>query len=144
MYFFINKLCTSSHWGRGTHTCISNLTIIGSDNGLMPCRHQAIIGTNAEILLFGPFGTNFSEILIEITTFSFKKMCLKVSSAKQQPFRLGLNVLTNWGILMPYNIMELDPNTGREGTGLLRTMTKPLHELMLTYCQLDSDPQEQI
>ena len=55
-----------THWGRVTHICISNLTIIGSDNGLSPDRRQAIIWTNAGILLIGPLGTNFSEILIEI------------------------------------------------------------------------------
>ena len=37
-------------------------------------------------------GTNFSEILFKIIMFSFKKMPLKVSSAKQRPFCLGLNV----------------------------------------------------
>ena len=49
--------------------------------------------TNAKILLIGPLGTNFSEILIEIITFVFKIMCLKVSSAKWWPCCLGLNVL---------------------------------------------------
>ena len=76
-----------------THICVSNLTIIGSDNGLSPGRRQAIIWTNAGILLIGPLETNFSEIFIEILTFSFKKMRLKVSSAKRRPFCLGLNVL---------------------------------------------------
>ena len=51
--------------------------MIGSDNGLSPGRRQAIIWTNAEILLIGPLGINFSEILIEINRFSFKKMCLE-------------------------------------------------------------------
>ena len=76
-----------------THICVGNLTIIGSDNGLSPDRRQVIIWTNAGLLLTGPSGTNFSEILIEILTFSFKKMRLKVPSAKRQPFCLGLNVL---------------------------------------------------
>ena len=40
-----------SHWGRVTHICVSNLTIIGSDSGLSPSRRQAIIWTNAAILL---------------------------------------------------------------------------------------------
>ena len=40
------------------------LIIIGSDNGLSPGRRQAIIWTNAGILLIGPLGTNFIEILI--------------------------------------------------------------------------------
>ena len=56
-------------------------------------RRQAIIRTNAGILLKGPLGTNFSEILIEILLFSFTKMPLKVSSAERPPFCLGLNVL---------------------------------------------------
>ena len=76
-----------------TPICVSKLTIIGSDNGLSPDRRQAIIWTNAGILLFGPLGTNFSEILIEILTFSFEKMRLKVSSGNWQPFCFGLNVL---------------------------------------------------
>ena len=82
-----------THWGRVTHICVSNLTIIGSDNGLSPGRRQAIICTNAGILLIGPLGTNLSEILNGIQTFSFKKMQLKMSSAKWRPFCLGLNVL---------------------------------------------------
>ena len=39
---------------------------IGSDNGLSPGRHQAIILTNAGISLIGSIGTDFSEILIKI------------------------------------------------------------------------------
>ena len=69
-----------THWGRVTHICVSKLTIIGSDNGLSPGRHQTIIWTNAGILLIGSLGTNFSEILIAILTFSFKciwKCCLQ-------------------------------------------------------------------
>ena len=83
-----------THWGRVTHICVSNLIIIGSDNGLSPGRRQATIRTNAGILLTEPLGTNFSENLIEIVTFSLTKMRLKVSSAKWRPFCPGLNVLT--------------------------------------------------
>ena len=79
-----------THWGQVTHICVSRLTIIGSDNGLSPDRRQAIIWTNAGLLLIGPLGTNFSEILIEILTFSFKKMRLKVSSAKRRTFCLNV------------------------------------------------------
>ena len=73
-----------THWGRVTHICVSKIIIIGSDNGLSPNRRQAIIWTNAGILLIGPLGTNFSEILIE--TFSYKKMRLKTLSAKWRLF----------------------------------------------------------
>ena len=82
-----------THWGGVTHICVGKLTIIGSDNGLSPGRRQAIIWTNVGILLIGHLGTNFSEILIGIQTFSFKKTPLKMSSAKWLPFCLGLNVL---------------------------------------------------
>ena len=82
-----------THWGRATHICVSDLTSIGSDNDLSPGRRQAIIRTNAGILLIRPLGTNFSEFLVEILIFSFKKMHLKVSSAKRWPFCLGLNEL---------------------------------------------------
>ena len=82
-----------THWGPVTHICVTKLILIDSDNGLSPDRRQAIIWTNAGLLLIGPLGTNFSEILIEILTFSFKEMRLKVSSAKWWPFCLGLNVL---------------------------------------------------
>ena len=83
-----------THWGRETHIYVGKLTIIASDNGLSPGRRQTIIWTNAGILLIGPLGTNFNEILIEIHTFSLKKMPLKMSSAKWRPFCLSLNVLT--------------------------------------------------
>ena len=76
-----------------THICVGKLTHTGSDNGLSPGRRQAIIWTNVGLLLIRPLGTNFSEIVIGIQTFSFKKMYLKMSSAKWRPFCLGLNVL---------------------------------------------------
>ena len=64
-----------------THICVSKRTSVGSDNGL----------------LIGPLGTNFSENLIEIHIFSFKKIHLKMSSGKRRPFCLDLNVLTHRG-----------------------------------------------
>ena len=87
-----NPVCLT-HWGRTTHICVSKLTIIVSDNGLSPGRRQVIIWNNVGILSIGLLGTNFSEFLIEILTFSFKKMRLKVSSGKWRPFCLGLNEL---------------------------------------------------
>ena len=69
-----------------THICVSELPIIGSDNGLSPGRRQAIIWTNDGILLIRTLGRNFSEILSEIRAFSFKKMHLKMSFAKWRPF----------------------------------------------------------
>ena len=63
-----------------------NLMCIGQGNGLSPVRRQAITWTNADLLLTGPSGTNFSEIQIEIQNFSCMKMHWKMSSAKWRPF----------------------------------------------------------
>ena len=54
-----------THWGRVTHIYVIELTIIGSDNsdnGLSPGRRQAIIWTNAWILLILTLATNFWDI----------------------------------------------------------------------------------
>ena len=92
-----SQMNTLTHWGRVTHTCVRNLAIIGSDNGLSLDRRQAITWTNAGILLIGPLGTNFSEILIKIHAFSFKQIQLK-KSAKQRPFCLSLDILKSYNV----------------------------------------------
>ena len=76
-----------------------NWVSIDSDNGLSPGWHQAIIWNNSGIFLIEPLGTNFSENLIKIHVFSFKKMHLKMLSAKWQPscFSLNMLMLTQWG-----------------------------------------------
>ena len=94
--FVLFLLCHQclTHWGQVTHICISNLTTIGSGNGLLPGRCQTIIWTNIGILLVRTWGTNFRKIFSEIHTFSFKKkMHLKMSPVKWLTFWLGLNVL---------------------------------------------------
>ena len=115
----------STHWGRVMHICVGKLTIIGSDNGLSPGRRQAIIWTRAKILLIGPLGTNFSEILIGTETFSLKKMHLKMASvlsrlqcvnyAKWVPVfheeRLFLPALSQfWELVADANIIFMFPN----------------------------------
>ena len=96
-----------NHWGRVMHICFSKLTIIDLDNGLSPGRHQAIIWTNAGILLIQTSETNFSEILNEIHTFSFNKMHLKMLSVKWWHFFISLNVLItlkDMGRVHPHHI----------------------------------------
>ena len=61
---------------------------LSSDNGLSPGRHQAIIWTNAGILLFEPRGIRLSELLIEIKTFLFTETHLKLWSAKWRLYGL--------------------------------------------------------
>ena len=58
---------------------VSKQTITGSDNGVSPGRPQAIIWTNAEILLSWNFRTGFSDTLSQSNTFSFKNMHLKMA-----------------------------------------------------------------
>ena len=81
-----------THWGRLPHICIGNLTIIDSDNGLSPGRRQAIIWTNAGILLFwilrNKFQWNlnshifiqenaFESVVCEMVTILYRPQCVK-------------------------------------------------------------------
>ena len=81
-YIDTNWCCGNStilyliHWGRVTHLRIGKLITMGWDNGLTPGRHQAIVSTNAGMLLTEPLGTNFSEILSEIHAFHSRK-CIR-------------------------------------------------------------------
>ena len=94
MYVTIVNIFVLTHRGRVTHIYAGKLTIIVSYNGLPPGRRQAIIWTNAGILLIRTLGIKFSEILSEIHTFSSREMHLKMSSAKLRPFCFDLNVLS--------------------------------------------------
>ena len=97
------------------HISISNLNISGSDNGLSPSRCQAIIRTNAEILLIEPLGTSFSEIFIRIHAFSYKKMHLNMSTGIWWPFCLVPNALKHCGgeIWFLTTLMMLMEHNGR-------------------------------
>ena len=64
---------TLTQWSQVTYIYFSNVIIIGSDNGLSPGWHQAIIWTNAGTLLTGPLEINFKIKKKKIHTFSFKK-----------------------------------------------------------------------
>ena len=90
IWCFLNKLLT--HWGRVTHICVSKLIIIGSDNGLSPRRRQAIIWTNAGILLIRTLGKNPWNLYQNSYIF-IPEMYVQISSGKWRPLRLGLNVL---------------------------------------------------
>ena len=70
-------------------------------------QRQAIIRTQAGIMLIGPLGRNFNEILIKIHTLSFKNMHLKMLSGKWRSFCLGLKVLTYCGLVKPYGNKDL-------------------------------------
>ena len=63
-----------------------NQISIGSDNGLSPIRSHAIIWTIDSLLSIGLLWIHFSDIWIKIVSILFKKMQLKMSSAKLRPF----------------------------------------------------------
>ena len=105
-----------------THICVGKLTIIVSDNGLSPERHQAIIWTNDGIFLIRTLGKKLQWILSEMHSFSFKKMHLKMSSAKWRLFHLGLNEL-----------MERKRNLIASALALRHFCTKPLTGCLCLY-----------
>ena len=78
-----------THGDRVTHICVSKITIIGSDDGLLP--GEVTIWINV-VLSIRHLGTNVNEIVIKIP-FSYKKMNFTKLSAKWWPFCLGINVL---------------------------------------------------
>ena len=123
-------------WKHIPHICVGKLTIIGSGNGLSPDRRQAIIWTNAGILLIEPLGTNFSESLIGIQIFSFTKMRMKMSSVKWRPFCLGLNVLTHYFRWL--NAKETNPQCTEAASLVSFALSHPFvicHQLNITlYC----------
>ena len=89
----MSSTCTRLNSLRPSDVYMRQLTIIGSDKGLSPSQLQATIWTNTGILLIGPLGTNFKEMLIEIRAFPSKKMHLKMSPGRRRPSCLGLNML---------------------------------------------------
>ena len=123
-----------THWGRVTHICVSKLSIIGSDNGLSPGRRQAIIWNNAGILLIRTLGTNSNEILREIHTFSFKKMHLKMSSAKMsamlslpQWVKLSCGDLSNMNVIFYSVFMVLKKNVRTQKICFVNSTLDPHH-----------------
>ena len=66
---------------RQSDAYMHKLAIIGSDNGLSPGRRQAIIETNAGMLLIGPLRANFNENLyISIQENAFENVIWKMTA----------------------------------------------------------------
>ena len=96
----------------GSEHCQFNSPRLVKREAGFPNPQRALIGSNQlwrvndsayyRELLIRPLGKNFSEMLIQILTFWFMKMRLKVSSAKWWSFCLGLNELSMDLILSVY------------------------------------------
>ena len=91
-----------TYWDRVTHITVSKVNTIGSDDGLSPGPHQAIIWTNAGLVSIVTLGTNSIEIISEIQTFSLKKCISKC----RMEFCLGLNVLTHHSVGTPNGVED--------------------------------------
>ena len=89
-----------THWGQVTHICVGKLTIIGSSNSLSPGQRQAIIWTNAAMLLTGPLETNLSEVSIGssnifIQTNAFENVVREMASIFTRPQCVNLSQLNS-------------------------------------------------
>ena len=85
-----HTLNETTHWGRGTHSWVSKLTIIGSDNGLSPGRRRSIVCTSTGILLIRTQRTNISEILIKFRHFHSRK---RIRNCEMAAICIGLDVI---------------------------------------------------
>ena len=86
-----------THWCWVMHICIGKLTIIASDG-----QHQAIIWTNADMLLTGLLETNFNETLIKnlyilIKENAFQNVIWKMAAILPRPL---------WGLVIPYGNID--------------------------------------
>ena len=78
-------------------------------------RHQAIVWTSAGILNTANWTLRNKLQWIATHIFSFKKMHLKISSAKWRPFCLCFNVLTHWGRVTHICVCKLAINGSDNG-----------------------------
>ena len=71
---------------------ISKLIIIDSDHGLSPNRRQAIIWTNAEILLIWPSGKHNQNSYIFIQENAFENICKMAAILSRPHWVKGLSL----------------------------------------------------
>ena len=97
-----------THWGLEMHICVGELTTIGPENGMAPSRRQAIIILSKPMLEYCWLATKYSEILIKNYILSFKKVHLKIASAKWRPICLGQHTIRLEG---PYVVASSSDTT---------------------------------
>ena len=85
-----------THWRRVTHICVGKLTIIGSDNGLLPGRRQAIIWTNAWILLIVLLNNSVIGY-----TFSSHRLAVELSNIVWKQLLPTVDISVCWFMLSP-------------------------------------------
>ena len=88
-----NHVTALTHWGPVAHICISKLGHHWFRKQLVAWLAPSHYLNQCWYIVELTIRQKFSEITIEIVTFLFKKMHLKMSSAKQHPFCIGLKVV---------------------------------------------------
>ena len=100
--YFIFWVLVTDAW---PSICVYKLTMIGSDNGMSPGRRQAIIWTNAGILLIGPLGKtpvksffnqNLYIFIEENIVWKMAAILSRPQCVKSQPLRYACNMLWSW------------------------------------------------
>ena len=101
-----------NHQGRLTHIWVNKLTLIVSDNGLSPGRHQAITWNSAELFSIGPLGTIFEwfwspkkpwlslKILSHLLLshrLTVHVVCHLIWYGSMHPKHCANSILTHWG-----------------------------------------------
>ena len=86
---------------------------MGTDNGLSPCRRQAIIWTNAGLESTGTFATNFNVIGINVQPYfpqenELESVGCKISATLSWPHYV--NVIAYWRIHIPLGLDEFMQN----------------------------------
>ena len=106
--------------------------LYGSDSGLLSVWHRAYIWTNVDVLSNTPSGICFNKVWFEIQQVIFMGMHLKNFIKKY--VSLGFDIFTlQYGLVMPYSMISLGQHWFRQWLN----DTKPLPELIVTYCQLN-------
>ena len=89
LWYRWNAFAIYQHWRWVTHICVSNLTIIGSDNGLSPGRRQVIIWTKMNIVYWALVNklqwTLNRNLYISIQGNAFENVAWKMVAILSQP-----------------------------------------------------------
>ena len=88
LFGFIRRL---THWGRVTHICVSNLPIIGSDNGLAPSHHLNQRWTIVDWALRTKLQWNFNRNSnIPIQENAFESVVWKMAATLSRPLWVNI------------------------------------------------------
>ena len=84
------------HWSRVTHSCLSLLYYLCSDNSLSLVQCQVIIQTNGPSSLIGPLWIDFSENYWENSYFHSRECTWKCRLQNSWSFYLNISTKHQW------------------------------------------------